>query len=202
MSDLLIDTSVDQGAIDFAALKGHVVGIYPKATEGITYTDAQYRRSRDIARTRGIRCGAYHFVRMNDDGALQAKHFLSQRGGACTLVPMVDIEEASFDGVTLPLETKIARFSHLISAIDRTLPIGKRCIIYTNYDTWTTYMGNTDAFSGHLLWVAQSEDPRKSGLFGGWKSAAIWQYSIGRVPGISGDVDLDKILVPISMIYL
>lgn len=206
MTDLLIDTSAWQGQIDFAALKGHVAGLYAKATQGLHSVDEQFRRSRDVARNRGIPCGGYHFVEMGADGALQAQHFLATMGTACTLIPMIDIEEGSFadasrtllPGVPESIEERISRFSHLIASVDRTLPIGKRCLIYTNYDTWTTYMGNTDAFCGHPLWCAQSLDPRTSGLFGGWKSAALWQYGEGRVPGITGTVDLDKLLVPIE----
>lgn len=208
MTDLVIDTSDFQGQIDFAALKGHVAGIYPKATQGLHYVSEQYRRSRDVARTRGIPCGAYHFVEMGVDGGLQAKHFLATMGTATTLLPMIDIEEGSFasangnllPGVPISLADRIARFSHLISAVDQTLPIGKRALIYTNYDTWTRYMGNTTGFCGHPLWVAQSLDPRTSGLFGGWKNAVLWQYGQGSVPGIIGSVDLDKLLVPIDQI--
>ncbi len=200
MNDLVLDLSVFQDTVDFAALKGKVVAVFAKATDGLTEVDPQFRRNRDVARNRGIPAGGYHFARMYDDGALQAKHFLSVMGANCNVIPMVDVEEESFAGVDAPLDVLISRLSHLIATIDQKLPIGKRALIYTNWDTWTRYMGNTDAFAGHPLWVAQSEDPRVSGLFGGWTRAAIWQSGQGTIEGIDTQVDLDQLLVPLAEI--
>ena len=200
----IIDISTDQGTIDAAAIRqsGQVAGIVAKATEGLTYTDDQFRRNRAVAFKRKIPLGAYHFYRAGDDGGLQAAFFVSVAKPYGALRPMIDVEEASFDGVTDSLDVLVERLSHLVDGVAAALPRGKRPMIYTNADTWTRFMGNTDAFSGHDLWVAQSLDPRTSGLFGGWTQAVLWQFGTTSVPGIAGPVDTDELLVPISRLYL
>ena len=204
----VLDVSVDQGVIDAAAIKqsGQVAGLYAKATEGLTYTDEQFRRNRAVAFRRKIPFGPYHFYGAGDDGGLQAAFFVAVSKPFGALRPMVDVEEASFAGVTDSLDVKIERLSHLIDDVEAALPRKRkdrpRAIIYTNCDTWQRFMGDTDAFCGHDLWVAQSLDPRTSGLFGGWTKAAIWQFGTTTVPGIAAPVDTDELLVPISYLYL
>lgn len=189
-----IDTSFvqrDRGPYDFARVKasGKVdfayarvsYGSNPADDDGMAYVDAH-----DGAKAHGIPFGGYHFFLFGQDGLEQAQHFLQQIDAhAGENAPMVDVEEGS--GTTGSLQENIERLSTFNAAIEKAIG---RPLIYTNDDTWTNTMGDTDAFAGHGLWVAQSVDP-KSGLFGGWTTWKIWQYGLGDIDGIVGQVDLD-----------
>ena len=188
-----IDASTFQNVIDWAAVKasGLVQFAYARATDGPFYMDPTFERNHDVARERDIPIGSYHFFRFNADPIAQARHFVTQsfaRGRLGSLLPMIDVEEESFDG---PMDYKaalnaISNFVHTVIGLCgiRTM------ILYTNYDTWNTRMQNAQRFANLPLWLAQTLDPR-TGLFGGWADWFLWQDSTETVPGITGPVDFD-----------
>lgn len=192
-----IDLSYANGIVNWnaAAESSDVKFAYTRATYGANPADddgSSFVHNHDECKRLSIPVGAYHFYRFACDGHAQAAHFLSATDGRLgTLLPMVDVEEQSFDGVP-DLTAAVASLADVLHAIE--LQIGKRAIIYTNWNTWTTYLRDTDAFSGHPLWCAQTIDPRRSGLFGGWKEALLWQDATTTIPGISGAVDRDYLL--------
>lgn len=200
-----IDISTFQNVVDFAALKqsGLVSFVFAKATEGLHTTDDQYKRNRDVAQNRGIPVGAYHFFHPSEDPIAQAEHFLAFSRPWGGLLPMVDVEVA--EGCDAPQITHaLAQF---VRRVDAKLPIGKRMLIYTGWSFWNDAVGGSDAFSGHPLWVAaypnHYDDSQSAPVPNGWKHATIWQYSsTGRLPGITGDVDLDRLEVPLSAITI
>lgn len=199
-----IDVSVDQGQIDWAAVKdgADVQFAYAKATEGITYVDEQFRRNRTTCFLRKIPFGPYHFFRPNDDGVAQAEHFLSVAKPFGALLPMVDVEVA--DGLTAT--AIVNQLSRFVNRVEQELH-GKLMIIYTGWSFWNTALAGSDAFAGHPLWVAAYpdayDDSQAPPVPNGWKSATLWQYSeSGQVSGIDGSVDLDRIEVPLSQIAL
>lgn len=187
------DGSQFQNVIDWAAVKqSDMQFAFARATDGAFYDDPQFGRNHDVANQRQFPIGAYHFFRMNSDPIVQANHFIAKTfavGRLGSVLPMIDVEEATFDGVSLDQsikETAISNFVHTVMA--RT---GVRTILlYTNYDTWTRFMGNTKRFANLPLWLAQTENP-SDGLFGGWTDWLLWQDSTTTVPGIDGPVDLD-----------
>lgn len=190
-----VDISVDQGDIDFAALKGSVAWVHAKATEGITYQDSMFRTYHDGAKAVGIPFGAYHFFRGNDDGVLQAQNFLVAIDGyEGNVLPMVDCEEDGRGGVDR--ETFLRNLSAFISHVDVGLN-GKRMLIYFMYSFWTDFLGGYDGFSGHPAWPAAYNNDGSLDMTGtGWKDWTIWQYSNGSglsVPGIAGGVDHDRL---------
>jgi lysozyme len=79
-----------------------------------------------------------------------------------------------------------------------TAATGVKPIIYTNPTFWSTSMANTDSFArnGYRLWVANWTTAGQPTLpADGWGGLGwtLWQHSsTGRVPGISGNVDLDR----------
>ncbi len=70
---------------------------------------------------------------------------------------------------------------------------GRKPIIYTNMSSWDTYIGAPVWARDYMLWVANytsGAEPYKPKC---WPSWVFWQHSnTGRVPGISGNVDLDR----------
>ncbi len=96
----IIDISRAQGTnISWAQVKAAgVVGVYLKATEGLTFVDPCFRQNLQAARTAGLLVGAYHVTRPKNDEAKEAKHFAATvkaaNGGTLDglLIPMLDIE--------------------------------------------------------------------------------------------------------------
>lgn len=196
-----IDGSQFQAVIDWAAVKesGKVDFAYARASYGASYTDPDFARNHDIAKERGIPFGAYHFWRFDADASAQANLFLSlteKAGRLGTLLPMVDVEEGSFTGVPQVADV-IAAVRAFIAPVEAVL--GKKMLLYTNYDTWQRYLANSHAFAANPLWLAQTENP-DYGLYGGWPSWTLWQDSTMTVPGITGPVDRDILNGPLALI--
>jgi len=181
-----IDVSAYQSRPDWATVKrsGLVQFAYAKATEGAGFIDEQYARNARICREQAIAFGAYHVFRFDVDAAAQASNFL--RTAAIKpgdLAPAADVESGQGSAGAL------ATFLELVEREIKTAPI-----IYTNAAFWEGTMGGTDAFAGrYSLWIAQYDDAPAPTLPAGWKAWRLWQYaSTGNVPGIAGDVDLDR----------
>ncbi len=100
---------------NYAALKGAVAngkivaGCYLKASEGLGWgrnNEAWFARGWRALGDLGIRRGAYHFLRFNQDGAAQAEYFdrmIREAGGwnGLELAPMLDVE-AGGQGTWVP----------------------------------------------------------------------------------------------------
>lgn len=188
-----IDASTFQNVIDWAAVKqsGQVQFAWARATDGPFYTDDTFVRNHDVAREREIPLGAYHFFRFNADAVVQARHFVAATFSAGRLgnaLPMIDVEEESFaTAIDQHLaEVAIGNFLHTVIGLTGV----RTMLLYTNYDTWTKYMGNSKRFADLPLWLAQTANPI-TGLFGAWTDWMLWQDSTTTVPGIDGPVDLD-----------
>jgi lysozyme len=188
-----IDVSTYQGDIDWAAVKasGKAGFAYAKATEGTAFTDDRFAHNYATMKLRNVPRGAYHFFRFAADPVAQADHFLNavplERGD---LLPMVDVEVS--DGVS-DIGAMVQSLAAFLQRVEGRLG-GKRMVIYTGYAFWGAAMGGSDAFSGHPLWIAEYNDGAAPALPNGWNAWAIWQYSdAGSIPGIGGNVDMDRL---------
>ena len=97
------------------------------------------------------------------------------------------------DGVSVP--TLRRRLIACLRRIDRA--IGDLCGIYISpsfaAEIRTQYV---PALASRPLWVAHWA-VREPHVPAPWSHATIWQYtSLGRVPGITGRVDRDRVLLP------
>lgn len=186
-----IDVSAYQPTIDWAQVAASGIKFcYAKATEGMGYFSDEFISQHNGAKAAGIAFGAYHFWEPNEDPVAQAEFFLrSIDGYQGTLLPMVDVEVS--DGVAT--HDLITRLSLFVQTVEKSLN-GKKCIIYSDYGFWNDEMGGTDAFSGHPFWVAEYNNDAQPTLPIGMTHWVIWQYSSsGKVPGIPGNVDCDKL---------
>ncbi len=198
-----IDVSHWQGTINWPLVaKAGKRFAFLKATDGLItngtmFVDTSYPANRAQARAAGIPVGAYHFARPDatpGDAIAEADHFVDTATPAKgDLLPVLDLETSGGLKVT-DLQAWVQTF------MDRVYQrSGVRGAIYVSPSFWSTYMGNTAtlALSGYqVLWIAhwttasQPTMPASNWAGEGW---TFWQYtSSGTVPGISGNVDLDR----------
>jgi len=164
--------------------------------------DPNFAANRLAAESVGIRVGAYHrafatggtTADARADALAESDLFLAQVVSAHTgeLVPVVDVE-TPFTGMTATtLRTWIRVFVKRV-----TKRLGRKPMIYTNASSWGA-TGNTLEFAKakYPLWIAHFGVSRPSVPASNWagRGYSVWQYtSSGRVPGISGKVDLDRL---------
>jgi lysozyme len=181
-----VDTSSWQGAIDWTAVaqSGRAFAI-ARVSDGLTYPDAQFATDWPAIRSAGMIRGAYQFFRASQDPIAQADLLAAAIGGPLgdgDLPAILDLETS--DGE--PASVVIARAqAWLDRAQART---GKTPMVYT-----AAFMSSVigSSFARYPLWVANYgvSCPR---LPDGWSAWRIWQSGdSGRVPGISGGVDVD-----------
>lgn len=181
-----VDVSHWQGTIDWRAVRGAGIGFaFIKATEGGTFTDPAFAANWSAAGAAGVRRGAYHYFRPSVDAAAQAQNFLRVvQLGPGDLPAVLDVETS--EGVASDALIRAVRT--WLETVERAT--GKRPIVYTYPDFWNRGVGG--AVGTYPLWIATYG--RDAPIVpAGWSEWTFWQYSsTGRVPGIAGDVDLDR----------
>lgn len=186
-----IDIYRYQTVTDWDAVKRHGVSfVYVKGTDGgkpaIVRADNQVRGAHSV----GIPVGLYHYAQLTPSPETQADVLTAEvrRLGATGLPPALDLEEPHKAGA-------VARdFAHRFLARMRANGFDQ-VTLYAN----TSMLTGIDALQidddpNVLIWAAAygPNDGRRHPL--GYRGrVTIHQYtSVGRVPGISGDVDLNE----------
>lgn len=180
-----VDVSKYQGKVDFKKVKASDIHyVFVRATEGITYQDAEFASNLKAAREAGLVVGAYHFYETNDAPADQLQNFTQlvklQKGD---LPPVVDIEKLHNNDK-----------SHLIEHIQTFLSgleshYGVKPILYSGEKFANQYMSN---FGNYPLWLAEYEVASPK-VPQGWTDWSFWQWSqSGHIEGVEGAVDLDR----------
>jgi GH25 family lysozyme M1 (1,4-beta-N-acetylmuramidase) len=164
--------------------------------------DELYAANYEGARAAGLRVGAYHRAfaggggrrATKQDALSEASLFANQVGELRRgdLRPALDVE-TPFGGLD---ERELRRWIRTWLKRVRG-KLGAKPIIYTNASSWQA-TGDTRRFArdGHRLWVANFGVDSPDVPAGNWDGQgwSIWQYtSSGRVAGISGSVDRDRI---------
>ena len=171
--------------------------------------DGQYERSYGLAREAGIRVGAYHRAfaggggrkRTQRDARKESRLFVDVVGSLRDgdLLPALDLE-TPFGGLS---QKELRRWVRVwLDRVQKKL--GEKPIIYTNTTSWNA-TGDTRKFAraGHHLWVANWGVKKPSVPAGNWDGEgwSVWQHtSSGRVKGIDGNVDLNRLRVDLSRI--
>lgn len=191
-----IDVSNNNGSVDWrkvSADRQEIRFAYCKATEGARFTDGLYAQNRSGCKTRGILFGAYHFARPHTDAVAQAKHFAEiARPRAGDLIPMLDLETS--DG--LPVADVRRWVAAFLAALDKR---GIPCGVYTT-PSLAELAPQTQGVAKRPLWIAHvgwggAPRVRPPTIPSPWKHGAFWQYSWkGRVQGVRGEVDMDRVL--------
>lgn len=185
-----IDVSRFQGSIDFDRVKeSGIEAVYIKAGEGGNITDPFFEQNYERASRAGLIVGFYYYLTaLNPEQArIQAEDFYELiRGKSFTARPVMDYE--NFDGLEREDINEIG-----ISFLEETEALtGITPMIYTDASVAQTIW--TDRFSRYPLWIAdysnRDEFPQDITVWDTWTG---YQYSdTGTVPGITGDVDLNR----------
>lgn len=183
-----IDVSEWQGRIDYRQVRDSGIRIvYIKACEGSDSVDPYFEKNYRNARRNRLHTGLYHYVtaRTVSEGRKQAHFFASlinEKEVSCR--PVMDFEQVA--GLTKSQANRIA-LAYLRELQRLT---GYRPAFYSDvYDTRTLW---GKSLTKYPLWIADYGEALPSST-GNWHTWEGFQYSDkGRIPGISGMVDLDR----------
>ena len=184
----VIDISKYQGAVDFGRAKasGKVDGVMIRAVStnsGGIYIDPYMERSYAECKRLGIPCGAYYYTYAQTPAQADAELDMLRKAlaGKVFEYPIaVDVE----DNLLRPLSAA-ALTDLVIRAVKAIEGWGCYAMVYTyaNYRQTELDMSRLAAYD---LWIADYRGARPGMAHG------MWQYSSrGRVPGVTGYVDLN-----------
>ncbi|HPE49736.1 MAG TPA: GH25 family lysozyme [Hyphomonas sp.] len=179
-----IDLSHHNGRIDWDRLgEAPLDFIYLKATEGRDWKDPRFQDNWLEATQRGWHVGAYHFYLLCKDGPGQAANFIQSvevRNG--TLPPAVDLEYAHNCQPSASRDATLSGIRAFLEALEAEY--GTRPVLYTTPDFYADWLATE--FPGYRIWMRSLSGPPGRKVW-------IWQYSMkGRVPGVEGFVDLNR----------
>lgn len=179
-----VDVNNGRGVIDWRRVRaaGYEFA-WIKATEGRTWDDSRFTFNMRAAKAAGLRVGAYHFARPDNNTAqAEVEHFARvYRPQPGELLPVLDFE------VEPASATWALDFLRRLEAA-----IGARPVLYT-YAAFLTQMGSFEALGRYPLWYAHyglndgNEHPAQPPSQ--FHFAAHQFSSRGRVPGIPGTTD-------------
>ncbi len=185
-----IDVSHHQGRIRWkqVATDKKIRFVYIKATQGATIRDERYQYNITNARRAGLRCGSYHVLSSETPIRQQFKQFCSMaKRPQQDLIPMIDVEPQSARGWS----SKQLRDSLMLMCNLMRRHYGKRPLIYCHNKQYNEQLA--PLFNNHMLFLAKYSWPAPT--IRGKGRNNIWQYSErGRVKGIDGFVDLDRLM--------
>ena len=187
-----IDLSRWQPPVDWAtARRSGVSFAFIKATEGGDILDPAFAAHRRAAMAAGVPTSAYHFFYWCTPAATQARWYIENvprvRG---QLPPILDVEWTPFSPTctdrpsAATVRREIATFQRIVGA-----HYGTRPLIYTTIGFWED--NGLDRLGGEEFWL-RSTAGHPSDTYPAGARWSFWQYSgTGRVPGVTGQVDLN-----------
>ncbi|MCC0022352.1 MAG: glycoside hydrolase family 25 protein [Nitratireductor sp.] len=186
-----IDVAKYQGSIDWReARRSGVSFAWIKATEGGDRVDDRFAENWRAAKAAGMPRGAYHFYYFCTPAFVQARWFIKnvpKEPGA--LPPVLDMEwnhlSPSCKFRPEPQAVR-AEMTTYLKAVERHY--GQKPVIYTTVDFFRE--NSLWLFKEHDFWL-RSVAGHPDTVYPGHRWT-FWQYTgTGRVPGISGDVDIN-----------
>jgi GH25 family lysozyme M1 (1,4-beta-N-acetylmuramidase) len=193
-----LDVSSYQGTINWTQVKaaGYVFA-WAKASEGVGLTDSKYVSNATNGVSAGVKMGAYHFSRPeNNTGVAEANYFVSVAGAyitSCELPPVLDLEDPP-SGPALTTYFTSAQLTTWVQDWMTTVKnaTGINPILYTN-GSIASYLNSS--LTTYKLWIADPDNSSSAPPtnIGVWPTWAFKQYSwTTNVPGITtGGVDAD-----------
>ena len=160
--------------------------VYLKATEGATWTDPKFKTFCEGAKKANIPVGAYHFMTTSSDASDQFEAFKKiVPKGTLDLIPMLDIERQN-KGYVMTKEQLQKHVREWVSLCENFY--GSKPIIYSSLEFYTKYLKGE--FDDCLFWCG---DVGASINYVNLIDWAVWQYEVGLVNGIKGEVDKNKL---------
>lgn len=173
-----IDVSHFQGdVVEKLNSSDHLRFVICKATQGITYTDPDFRNNWKMIKQQGLIRGTYHFYMCTDDPIKQAVHFASTASGlsAADIAPVLDIEQGSMSSTVsaAQMEKDILLFLKTVEE-----KMGRKPIVYTNYSFAQEHFKNPE-LAEYDLWLAEYSNAKQPKTPDLWKDKGykIWQKS-------------------------
>lgn len=193
-----IDVSNHQGVINWNAVhdSGHTWA-YTKLTEGVGYVDPRGDANLSAASAAGLLAGAYHFARPDTNSAeAEAEHFATElarnnAAGHGWLPPCLDIERAGTGDLPRWVATFIAELRKAT---------GRREVTVYAASGWFAERLDPGCWLDDdvYLWVAHYGRPPGQPGYTTTHVIAHQYSATGRVPGVTGDVDLNHAMVDLS----
>lgn len=184
-----IDVSYYQGSINWSQVKaaGNSFAII-RVSDGTGFMDPKFSANWSGSKSAGVVHGTYQFFRPGQSANAQAdiviNNLRSAGFGSGDIPPVLDVEVR--DGQSNA--TIVAGIKAWVSKVQGAL--GRKPIIYSSPSFWSG-LGNP-TISGARLWIAHWGVSCPN-VPTGWTGWSFWQYSsTGKVPGIAGNVDLDR----------
>lgn len=187
MAKTILDVSRWQGNIDWDKVKasGKVDGVMLRALGykgGKPYVDTTFERNYAACAARGIPVGVYFWLGSTVTGGMANTTAMLRsalEGKTFQLPIAIDVEDPKLKVLT-PAE--LSALVRLYAAeIER---LGLYAMVYT-YSNFADTALDMDALAAYDLWIADYRGMRPTRKHG------MWQYtSRGKIPGVSGPVDL------------
>lgn len=182
-----IDVSHDQGDINWTqVVNSGVQFVYHKATDGITWQDPMFDKNIQQLSDLKVDIGPYHFFEAEDDPHKQAQNLLATiQGKPLTLAPMVDVEITQ-NQTSGQIQQRLKAWLEIVQQATGCTPI-----IYSYKDFWQENIG--PEFNDYPFWLADYSEEMDAPQ--GIENLILWQFSeTGQIPGITGNVDRDRLL--------
>ncbi len=185
------DVSKYQGDIDWHTAKANGVSFaFVKGTEGGDRVDDLFARNYAATKAAGVPRSAYHFYYFCTPAAKQARWYIQNVPNDPSALPPVLDMEWNDKSPTCKLrpspETVRSEMKIWLSIVERHY--GKRPIIYVTPDFYQENLAGH--FKSHRFFL-RTVAGHPSDKYPGQKWV-FWQYSgTGRIPGITGDADMN-----------
>ena len=181
-----IDVSHYQGNINWKAVKEYGIDFaFVKCLQGKSRVDECFHTNMQNAIANDIPVGVYVYSKAKtiDDAVAEAKRVIKECSQYKLTYPVVfDFESKHFEDMSLAMRGKI------IDAFCQTiLSYGKYIPMLYSSRYWLMHMIPAEVVKKYDIWLAEytTGKPKYTGDY------KIWQYGVGKVTGIIGDVDMN-----------
>lgn len=181
-----IDVSHYQGNINWKAVKEYGIEFaFIKCLQGKSKVDECFHMNMRNAISNDIPVGVYVYSKAKniDDAVAEAKKVIKECSSYKLTYPVVfDFESKHFEDMSLAMRGKI------IDAFCQTiLSDGKYIPMLYSSRYWLMHMIPAEVVKKYDIWLAEytTGKPKYTGDY------KIWQYGVGKVTGIIGDVDMN-----------
>lgn len=181
-----IDVSHYQGDINWKAVKEYGIDFaFIKCLQGKSRVDECFHTNMRNAIANDIPVGVYVYSKAKtiDDAVAEAKRVIKECSQYKLTYPVVfDFESKHFEDMSLAMRGKI------IDAFCQTiLSDGKYIPMLYSSRYWLMHMIPAEVVKKYDIWLAEytTGKPKYTGDY------KIWQYGVGKVTGVIGDVDMN-----------
>ena len=181
-----IDVSHYQGNINWKAVKEYGIDFaFIKCLQGKSRVDECFHTNMRNAIANDIPVGVYVYSKAKtiDDAVAEAKRVIKECSQYKLTYPVVfDFESKHFEDMSLAMRGKI------IDAFCQTiLSDGKYIPMLYSSRYWLMHMIPAEIVKKYDIWLAEytTGKPKYTGDY------KIWQYGVGKVTGVIGDVDMN-----------